>query len=159
VDGLTQIFNRRYFEETLEREISRCNRYGRVMSLVLIDIDHFKQINDTYGHLAGDYILKQIASTIRTKVRREDVFARYGGEEFALLLPEVDPKGALSMAEKARKLVESQHFEFDKQHIAVTISVGVATLAASQKDPADLVRHADTKLYEAKTSGRNRVCA
>ena len=158
VDGLTQIFNRRYFEETLEREISRCNRYGRKASLVLMDVDHFKQINDTYGHLAGDYVLKQIASTIRTKVRREDIFARYGGEEFALLLPEVDHKGAVLLAEKARKLVEQQHFEFDKQKIPVTVSLGVSTLGASQRDPADLIRQADGKLYEAKSTGRNRVC-
>ncbi len=158
VDGLTQIFNRRYFEETLEREISRCNRYGRLMSLAMADVDHFKQINDTYGHLAGDYVLKQIASIIRMKIRREDIFARYGGEEFALLLPEVDVKGAHAMAEKARKLVEGQRFEFDKQVIPVTISLGVAVLAENLRDPADLVRQADSKLYEAKVAGRNRVC-
>jgi len=158
VDGLTQIFNRRYFEETLEREISRCTRYGRLMSLAMADVDHFKQINDTYGHLAGDYVLKQIASVIHTRIRREDIFARYGGEEFALLLPEVDAKGAQAMAEKARKLVESQRFEFDKQVIPVTISLGVAVLADSLRDPADLVRQADAKLYEAKVAGRNRVC-
>jgi two-component system, cell cycle response regulator len=159
VDGLTQIFNRRYFEETLEREISRCNRYGRMASLAMMDVDHFKQINDTYGHLAGDYVLKQIASTIRTKIRREDIFARYGGEEFALLLPEVEAKGALAMGEKARKLIEAQRFEFDKQKIPVTVSVGVATLGSSNRDPADLIRAADAKLYEAKSAGRNKVCA
>jgi len=159
VDGLTQIFNRRYFEETLEREISRCNRYGRMASLVMLDVDHFKQVNDTYGHLAGDYALKQIASTVRTKIRREDIFARYGGEEFALLLPEVDLKGALAMAEKTRRLIETQKFEFDKQRIPVTVSLGVAALAATQRDPADLIRAADAKLYEAKTGGRNRVCS
>ncbi len=159
VDGLTQIFNRRYFEETLDREISRCNRYGRELSLVLMDIDHFKQINDTYGHLAGDHVLKHIASTIRTKIRREDVFARYGGEEFGLLLPEVDARGAMLMAEKARKLVERQRFEFDKQAIPVTLSLGVATLSGGQRDGADLIRSADAKLYEAKSGGRNRVCS
>jgi len=159
IDGLTQVFNRRYFEETLDREISRCIRYSREMSLVMIDIDHFKQINDTYGHLAGDHVLKHIASAIKTKIRREDVFARYGGEEFGLLLPEVDTKGALLMAEKARKLVEKHKFEFDKQEISVTISLGVATLKSGQRDSADLVRAADVKLYEAKTSGRNRVCS
>ncbi len=159
VDGLTQIFNRRYFEETLEREISRCNRYGRELSLVMMDIDHFKQINDAYGHLAGDHVLKQIASTLRSKIRREDVFARYGGEEFALLLPEVDSRGAVLMAEKARRLVERQTFEFDKQVISVTLSLGVGTLAGSQREGADLIRAADAKLYEAKTAGRNKVCA
>ncbi|MBI3181953.1 MAG: GGDEF domain-containing protein [Myxococcales bacterium] len=158
VDGLTQVFNRRYFEETLEREISRSNRYGREVSLVMVDIDHFKQINDNYGHLAGDHVLKHLASTIKTKIRREDIFARYGGEEFALLLPEIDLRGSTSMAEKARKLVEKQRFEFDRQVIPVTISLGVATLKAGLRDGGDLIRAADAKLYEAKSSGRNRVC-
>ncbi|MFZ5472041.1 MAG: diguanylate cyclase [Myxococcota bacterium] len=158
VDGLTQIFNRRYFEEALERELSRCSRYGRGMSLVMMDIDHFKQINDTYGHLAGDYVLKQLASTVKTKIRREDIFCRYGGEEFALLLPEIDLEGAAAMAEKARKLIEKQRFEFDRQNIPVTISLGVTTLQAGQRDGADMIRAADAKLYEAKTSGRNKVC-
>jgi len=159
MDGLTQISNRRFFEEALEREISRCNRYGREMSLVLIDIDHFKQINDNYGHLAGDTVLKALASTIKNRIRREDVFARYGGEEFALLLPEVDLKGAAAMAEKARKLVEAQKFEFDNQRIPVTISAGVAALTGTQREPADVVRAADAKLYESKSTGRNKVSA
>lgn len=159
VDGLTQVFNRRYFEETLEREISRCNRYARDLTLILLDIDHFKKINDTYGHLAGDYVLKQLASTLKARIRREDIFARFGGEEFALLLPEVDPKGAIIMAEKARRLVETQKFHFDNQAIPVTISVGLSTLSATQKDGAELIRAADQKLYEAKNAGRNRVCA
>ncbi|HZN96082.1 MAG TPA: GGDEF domain-containing protein [Myxococcales bacterium] len=159
VDGLTQISNRRFFEEALEREISRCNRYGREMSLVLIDVDHFKQINDNHGHLAGDAVLKQLASTIKNRIRREDVFARYGGEEFALLLPEVDLKGGAAMAEKARKLVEAQKFEFDQQRIPVTISAGVAALAGTQREPADIIRAADAKLYESKSTGRNKVSA
>lgn len=158
VDGLTQIYNRRYFEESLEREISRCNRYHRNMSLVMIDLDYFKQINDTHGHLAGDYVLKHVASTIKTRIRREDILARYGGEEFGLLLPEVDGKGAVSMAEKCRRLVEKQSFEFDKQKISVTISLGLATLGGAARDAAELVRAADAKLYEAKSTGRNKVC-
>src|SRR4051812_1561124 len=159
VDGLTQISNRRFFEEALEREISRCNRYSREMSLVMIDIDHFKQINDSFGHLAGDSVLKQLASIIKSKIRREDVFARYGGEEFALLLPEVALEGGAAMAEKARKLVAGQKFEFDSQRIPVTISAGVAALTGTQREPADLVRAADAKLYEAKNTGRNKVSA
>lgn len=161
VDGLTQVYNRRYFEETLEREISRCNRYNRALSLVLIDIDRFKRINDTFGHLAGDYVLKQLAGTIRPKIRREDVFARYGGEEFALLLPEIELDGAQKLAEKARRLVEEQRFEFDHQVIPVTISLGVATAAASAGDGRqgpELVKASDEKLYQAKSEGRNRVC-
>jgi two-component system cell cycle response regulator len=157
VDGLTQVFNRRYFEETVEREISRCHRYGRSLSLVMVDIDHFKTINDTYGHLAGDHVLKHVASSIRTRIRREDILSRYGGEEFAVLLPEVELKGAVQLAEKVRKLIEKQVFEFDKQPIPVTVSAGVATLTQPMHEASDLVRMADTHLYAAKTDGRNRV--
>ena len=157
VDGLTQVFNRRYFEDAIERELSRSRRYTRPLSLVLLDIDHFKKINDTYGHLAGDAVLKEVALTVRSRTRREDVFARFGGEEFALLLPEVDQKGALQLAEKARKLVEKHSFIFDGEDIPVTMSAGVATLVKKSENPAELIRRADEKLYEAKTGGRNRV--
>ncbi len=158
VDGLTQVFNRRYFEEALEREISRCNRYGRVLTLVLLDIDHFKGINDAHGHLAGDHVLKQLASAVKGKIRREDTFARYGGEEFALLLPEVEGEGALQMAEKVRRLIEAQTFRFDNADIPVTVSLGLATLQPEQEGAA-LIRAADTRLYAAKGAGRNRVVA
>ncbi|AGC45201.1 FHA domain/GGDEF domain-containing protein [Myxococcus stipitatus DSM 14675] len=157
MDGLTQIYNRRYFDEQLDREISRSRRYERVLSLVLLDIDHFKKVNDKFGHLAGDSVLKQLASTVRTRIRREDVFARYGGEEFAILLPEVALPGAKQLAEKVRRLVEKQRFEFDRQAIPVTVSLGVAVLEPRHREPGDLVRAADEKLFEAKTAGRNRV--
>jgi diguanylate cyclase (GGDEF)-like protein len=159
MDGLTQVHNRRYFDEQIDRELSRSRRYERVLSLVMMDIDHFKQVNDQHGHLAGDYVLKQLASTVRTRLRREDVFARYGGEEFAVILPEIDLKGAKNLAEKVRQLVAKQHFSFDNQHIPVTLSLGVAVLKPEHRETADLVRAADEKLYEAKTGGRNRVCA
>lgn len=159
MDGLTQIYNRRYFDEQLDREISRSRRYERVLSLVLVDIDHFKKVNDKFGHLAGDSVLKQLASTVRTRIRREDVFARYGGEEFAILLPEVALVGARQLSEKVRRLVEKQRFEFDRQPIPVTISLGVAVLDPHHREPGDLVRAADEKLFEAKSSGRNRVVA
>ncbi|MFB1479111.1 diguanylate cyclase [Corallococcus sp. RDP092CA] len=158
MDGLTQIYNRRYFDEQVDREISRSRRYERVLSLVMFDLDHFKEVNDTYGHLAGDSVLKQLASTVRTRIRREDVFARYGGEEFALLLPEINLTGARQLAEKVRKLVERQRFEFDKQVIPVTLSMGVATLEPHHREPAELVRTADERLFDAKSQGRNRVC-
>ncbi|QAT85315.1 FHA domain/GGDEF domain-containing protein [Corallococcus coralloides] len=158
MDGLTQIYNRRYFDEQLDREISRSRRYERVLSLVMFDLDHFKDVNDMYGHLAGDSVLKQLASTVRTRIRREDVFARYGGEEFALLLPEIHLAGARQLAEKVRKLVERQRFEFDKQVIPVTLSMGVATLEPQHREPADLVRTADEHLFAAKSQGRNRIC-
>lgn len=158
VDGLTQVFNRRYFDEALERELSRVRRYGRGLSLVLIDIDRFKRINDEHGHLAGDAVLKEVASTLKAKIRREDVLARYGGEEFGLILPEIDRKGAVAMAEKSRKLIEEHGFAFDGVSIPVTISLGVATLADKGEPLKAFVQRADERLYEAKGSGRNRVC-
>src|SRR4051812_5104221 len=106
VDGLTQIFNKRYFLETIEREMSRSKRYRRPLGLMMFDIDHFKNINDTFGHLAGDYVLKQLATVVKNKIRREDVFARYGGEEFAVILPESDIDDARVISDKVRKLIE-----------------------------------------------------
>jgi two-component system cell cycle response regulator len=159
VDGLTQIFNKRYFLETLEREVSRCHRYGRQLSLAMIDIDHFKQVNDTYGHLAGDYVLKQLASAVKTKIRREDVFARYGGEEFAVILPEIELAGAVATAEKLRKVVEKQKFVFEEQVMPVTISIGVAAIKADITEMQPLIKLADERLYDAKQKGRNRVCS
>jgi two-component system cell cycle response regulator len=159
MDGLTQVHNRRYFDEQIDREFSRARRYERVLSLVMMDIDHFKQVNDEHGHLAGDAVLRQLASTVRTRIRREDVFARYGGEEFGIILPEIDLKSAKMFAEKLRVLVSKQHFTFDRSSIPVTVSLGVALLATEHRGAADLVRAADEKLYEAKTSGRNCVCS
>jgi diguanylate cyclase (GGDEF)-like protein len=159
IDGLTQIFNKRYFLETLEREIARSHRYRRDLSLVMFDIDHFKKINDTFGHLAGDYVLKHLASTIKAKIRREDLFARYGGEEFSIVLPEIDGYNARQFAEKIRRIVERQDFRFENAQIAVTISMGVATLDADTADSASLIKRADERLYEAKNSGRNCVCS
>jgi two-component system, cell cycle response regulator len=156
VDGLTQIFNRRYFLEQLDREVSRCKRYRRNLSLILFDIDHFKNINDSYGHLAGDYVLKQLATVIRGKIRREDVLARYGGEEFVIVLPEIDVGGATAFAEKVRKLVEKAPFRFEDTRIAVTVSVGAATCKEGDDAPS-LIKCADEKLYEAKNAGRNCV--
>jgi two-component system, cell cycle response regulator len=113
VDGLTQIFNKRYFLETLEREIARSQRYKRDLSLVMFDLDLFKDVNDNFGHLAGDYVLKHLASTVKSKIRREDLFARYGGEEFAIVLPEIDRFNARQFAEKIRRIVEKTDFRFE----------------------------------------------
>jgi diguanylate cyclase (GGDEF)-like protein len=159
IDGLTQIFNKRYFLDTIEKELARAHRYRRVLSLVMFDIDHFKKINDGYGHLAGDYVLKHLAQTVRAKIRREDCFARYGGEEFAIVLPEIDAAGALPFAEKIRQIVERTEFRFENARIPVTISMGVATIDADLTESAALIKRADERLYEAKASGRNRVCA
>jgi two-component system, cell cycle response regulator len=157
IDGLTQIYNKRYFLETLEREISRAHRYRRELSLIMFDIDFFKKINDTYGHLAGDYVLKHLASVIKARIRREDIMARYGGEEFAIVLPEIDSFNAAQFAEKIRKLVEKTLFKFEETKIPVTISVGVTSIVAEMHDPTEFIKKADEKLYQAKSQGRNQV--
>jgi diguanylate cyclase (GGDEF)-like protein len=160
VDGLTQIYNRRYFLEQLDREVSRAKRYRRELSLIMFDIDRFKNINDTYGHLAGDYVLTQLATVLKGKIRREDVLARYGGEEFAIVLPEIDGPNAASFAEKVRKLIEKAPFKFEDTKISVTVSIGVATASGDETaDAAALIKRADDKLYEAKEAGRNCVRA
>ncbi|MCA9668178.1 MAG: diguanylate cyclase [Myxococcales bacterium] len=158
VDGLTQVYNKRYFLEVLEREISRGHRYGRELSLIMFDIDHFKQINDTFGHLAGDYVLKHLASVIKERIRREDIMARYGGEEFAIVLPEIDNYNARQFAEKIRRIVERTTFKFEDTKIPVTVSVGVASTASEVTDPTHFIKLADERLYEAKHRGRNCVC-
>ena len=160
IDGLTQAYNKRYFQETLERELNRAMRYGRAMSLVMFDIDHFKQINDTHGHLAGDYVLRELANIVSQNIRREDVFARYGGEEFALVLPEVELEGAAQVCEKLRAKIEEKHFMFAQKRIKVTVSLGIRTATRAEQDitGTDFIAQADAKLYQAKQSGRNRVC-
>src|SRR5262249_31623832 len=156
VDGLTQVYNKRYFLETLERELSRSHRYRRELSLIIFDIDEFKRINDSYGHLAGDYVLKQLASIVKQNIRREDLLARFGGEEFTIVLPEVGSAGALQFAEKIRGLVETTPFRFEETPIEVRISVGVATAAPDESDANEFIKRADMYLYEANKSGRDR---
>ncbi len=157
VDGLTQVYNKRYFLETLEREIGRAQRYRRDLSLILFDIDHFKDINDSFGHLAGDHVLKQLASALRGRIRREDMLSRYGGEEFAIILPEIDHANARRFAEKIRRLVEGTSFRFEGTEVPVTISVGIAAMPAELQSPTDFVQLADDNLYKAKLSGRNCI--
>jgi diguanylate cyclase (GGDEF)-like protein len=157
VDGLTQVFNRRYFNEALEREFNRSKRYGRGLSLIAFDIDHFKRVNDTHGHLAGDNLLRSISSAVKPRLRREDIFARTGGEEFGILLPEIGLDGARITAEKVRRLVEAAPLRFEEQVIVCTVSLGVALIDDSDALPEDLYKRADERLYEAKQGGRNRV--
>jgi diguanylate cyclase (GGDEF)-like protein len=158
IDGLTEIHNKRYFHEMLEREVSRSQRYERVFSIVIFDIDHFKEINDTFGHLAGDAVLRQLGALVKHKVRRDDIVARVGGEEFAILLPEVGVDGGVEAARKLRASVEGTSFQFEGTTIEVTISLGVAAWEQGVADADGLIKNADDKLYEAKRSGRNRVC-
>jgi diguanylate cyclase (GGDEF)-like protein len=159
VDGLTQIFNKRYFIETLERELSRARRYDRPLALMMFDIDHFKKCNDTYGHRAGDHVLRHMADLVRQRARKVDVIARYGGEEFAVVLPEIDLAGAAQFGESLRKMVEEEEFVFEGRRIPLAVSVGVADLDPAIASADDLIKKADARLYRAKQSGRNRVVA
>lgn len=157
IDGLTQIHNKRYLQEALDRDVMRARRHGRDLSVLMFDIDHFKGINDRYGHLAGDHVLRELARVVQERIRKDEVFARYGGEEFALILPETTIDGARALAETLRGRVEGHVFTFQGENIPVTISMGAAVLA-EEMTGTDLVTAADAKLYEAKRSGRNRVC-
>lgn len=157
VDGLTGAHNKRFFEEFLNREIARSSRTGRPLSLVMFDIDHFKDINDTYGHLTGDFILKELCRRIAATVRKDELLVRYGGEEFCVVLPEAEKEGAMGFAERIRKITESNMFVFEATEIPVTISVGVTTIKGEDTTFTELVRRADEKLYEAKNAGRNCV--
>jgi diguanylate cyclase (GGDEF)-like protein len=157
VDGLTQIHNKRYLFEALEKELIRARRYERELSLVIFDIDFFKRINDQFGHLAGDHVLRELARVVQERIRRDEVFARYGGEEFVIVLPETGLAGALSLAENLRQRVGSHVFVFQNERIPVTISIGCAQLHKEDKTGPDLIQRADEKLYEAKRAGRNQV--
>jgi diguanylate cyclase (GGDEF)-like protein len=156
VDGLTQVHNKRYFMEFLDREMARCSRYDRPLALLLFDIDKFKQINDVHGHLAGDYILKRLAEMVAKHVRKEEAFARYGGEEFAIIMPETNGDRAKIFAEKIRRMVESTPFSYEDREIAVTVSIGIAEMK-QHREPMAFIKASDEKLYLAKSKGRNRV--
>ncbi|MCA9517739.1 MAG: GGDEF domain-containing protein [Myxococcales bacterium] len=156
-DGLTGIANKRHFDEFLERELARSRRHQRVLSLLLLDIDHFKKINDTFGHLSGDYVLREMAHIIVERVRRDELFARYGGEEFALVCPETDRDGAVQYAEIIRQLVARHRFVFDGTSIPVTVSIGVGSFLPAMERPSELISAADAALYRAKRGGRNKV--
>jgi two-component system cell cycle response regulator len=158
VDGLTQIHNKRYLSEALDREVLRARRHQRELSVLMFDIDFFKNVNDQFGHLAGDYVLRELAKVVQERIRRDEVFARYGGEEFCIVLPETSLAGAAALAEDLRQRVEAHSFVFQSERMPVTISVGCALIAPSDRTAADLIQRADEKLYEAKRSGRNRVC-
>ena len=160
IDALTDIHNKRYLLEFLDRELARSARYGRPLTLILFDIDHFKAVNDELGHLGGDFTLREVAASVKTTVRKEELFARYGGEEFIVVLPETDHDGALVVAERLRALVERHLFQYEGKTFPVTISVGVATTAGEEGlMPTDLIRMADEHLFRAKRDGRNRVVA
>jgi diguanylate cyclase (GGDEF)-like protein len=158
VDGLTGVNNKRYLMESLEREIPRARRHQRPLSLVMFDIDHFKDVNDNFGHLAGDYVLKELATIVKTRLRPDDVLARYGGEEFSIILPETTLAGAAAIAEELRILVEEHVFEFEGERMKVTVSLGAAQLQDGS-DVLGFIKDADEKLYQAKRGGRNRTAS
>ncbi len=157
MDALTQTHNRRYFNEALEREYNRSLRYRRALSLILFDIDHFKNINDAYGHVAGDSVLRQLAFVVKPRLRTQDILARVAGEAFAVLLPEVELDGARSAAEKIRKLVEAARFVVDNKEFGCTVSVGVTAFDARMTSPPMLYEMVEKNLLAAKSAGRNRV--
>ena len=158
-DFLTSLFNRYYFMDMLEREFSLAQRYHTPLSCILVDIDHFKKVNDSYGHSFGDDVLKGVAETLQKNVRRPDIVARYGGEEFSILLPMCDAEGAFILAERLRRLVESLRWEHESGQVQVTISIGVADFSEDHvlTRPEDLLSYADQAIYQAKEDGRNRV--
>ncbi|HRG96508.1 MAG TPA: GGDEF domain-containing protein [Polyangiaceae bacterium] len=157
-DGLTRAYNKRYFLERLETEYAFAKRHHAELSLLLFDIDFFKKINDSRGHLAGDAVLMELSGVVQSMLRTEDVFARYGGEEFAVLARGTSLAKAALLAERIRARVEETNFSFEGISIPVTISVGVAGLPETRCDDAQqLVAGADTALYDSKRGGRNRV--
>ena len=154
-DPLTGIKNRRSFFESSEKFFKLARRKGLALSIIMLDIDFFKKVNDTYGHIVGDEILKFISKIIEKELRDSDIFARYGGEEFIILLPDTDIEGAFKTANKLRKIVEDTPYEGDVE-VSITISLGVAQLE-NEKIFNDLIKKADKALYKAKDSGRNIV--
>jgi diguanylate cyclase (GGDEF)-like protein len=161
-DALTGIANRRHFIDTAPALIELCRRHKRPISVLMIDIDHFKRINDEYGHPAGDSVIRSVAEVIRAKLRTEDLPARYGGEEFAVVLPETAPDSAVFAAERIRQSIEKTRIvPAPDRSIQVTISVGVAgyTDLPAGSGLEELIRQADAELYKAKRQGRNRVVA
>jgi diguanylate cyclase (GGDEF)-like protein len=157
-DRMTKLFSHHFFQQNLEEEIARAHRYGTTLCLIMFDIDHFKKFNDTYGHLQGDLIIKEIANILRGSVRTIDFTARYGGEEFAVILPEVDIGGASVVAERIRTMIERHTFAGEEESLYVTVSMGVAEFKpARMRTASQLIAEADKALYQAKEMGRNRI--
>jgi two-component system cell cycle response regulator len=157
-DALTACVNRRALLDRLEEELERVNRYDLTLGVMMIDVDHFKRINDSRGHVVGDDVLRQLGAMLRAEVRAVDTVARYGGEEFVILLPETALAGAVALAERIRERVAQRDFAEDGSGLRTTISIGVTTLAADDvEDPEGVLTRADAALYRAKDAGRNLV--
>lgn len=158
-DYLTNVANRRHFMERFRQEYNRAKRFDFPLSFIIIDIDFFKKINDTYGHLVGDEILRNVARVLDEKIREIDFIGRYGGEEFVIFLPEAPHDAALRAAERLRVAIEKETFKAYDEALSVTISAGVSTYPLFCKDKEELIEKADSALYSAKDSGRNLVCS
>jgi diguanylate cyclase (GGDEF)-like protein len=158
-DTLTGLYNRRYFEERLGVETQKSFYSGTPLSLVMVDIDHFKKVNDTFGHTGGDQVLCKTSSLLKNSIRKKDTVARYGGEEFILILPEAGLEESFIIAERIRRLVENTFFEIGQAQVNLTISMGISNFPSHRaKSKEELVRMADQALYDAKRGGRNKVC-
>lgn len=158
-DGLTGLYNRRYFEHNVEREFLRTRRYSSDLSLAMIDIDHFKQVNDTYGHQFGDYVLKEISKIIADSFRKTDMMCRYGGEELAVILTETSDENALIPLERLRAKISEHLFSYNNETANITVSIGLGSYSKEMQSQTELIECADKALYRAKQDGRNKVVA
>jgi diguanylate cyclase (GGDEF)-like protein len=158
-DGLTGVYVRKHLMERLEGETDRSRRFGLKLSLLMIDVDHFKRFNDEFGHLVGDVVLRQVAQTIQKSVREVDFVGRYGGEEFSVGLIETDEYTAQQVAERIRRSVEKKDYRAYGEHLKVTVSIGYATYSTKLNSVGLMIEQADAALYQAKRLGRNRICA
>ncbi|WP_203141814.1 sensor domain-containing diguanylate cyclase [Marinobacter mangrovi] len=157
-DRLTGLLNRGTWESLLQADYERCRRYGNDSVLVMFDIDHFKSVNDTYGHVAGDEVIRRTSDVLRSNLRHADLAGRYGGEEFAIVLPETTVDGAVALCERIRQTIESSPVDTGTARISYTISLGVAPITDDTETPTQWIERADAALYEAKEGGRNQTC-
>ena len=155
-DPLTECFNKKEIEILLEKFLKESLRYHKPLSVLMLDIDFFKKVNDTYGHLAGDFVLKEVADIIKSTIRNSDVCGRFGGEEFIIVLPNTKLSGAMKLAERIRENIQNHKFTFKNQEIPITVSIGI-TSESKNDSLFSLIERADEALYEAKNKGRNRV--
>jgi len=158
-DDLTQVFNRRYFLARFHEEMERSKKFKLALSFLMLDIDHFKECNDHFGHLVGDTILREVTKTIKEKIRQIDFIGRYGGEELSIVLAETDKARAPYAAERIRQAIESNRFKVYDEDLKVTVSIGISTFPDNANNVLMLIEKADQALYQAKQTGRNKVCA
>jgi diguanylate cyclase (GGDEF)-like protein len=159
IDGLTQIYNRRHWQESLEQEYAKARRHDKKLSLIMLDLDYFKLLNDNHGHQCGDLVLIEVSTLISSLLRVEDIFGRYGGEEFAIILPEIELSGAIELAYRICNSIATIALTYNEQVINVTASLGVAQLSTEESNYEELITQSDNALYQAKALGRNQVCS